>query len=66
MVYAPSWPGMERDIPTLRRAPESFADLGFREITDHYERFVLALDEPPILVGHGIGAKGILGENDAR
>ena len=22
---------------------------------DHYERFVLALDEPPILIGHGIG-----------
>jgi pimeloyl-ACP methyl ester carboxylesterase len=55
MVYAPSWPGMERDIRALRRTPDSFASLGLREITDHYERFVLALDEPPILVGHGIG-----------
>ena len=55
MVHAPSWPGMERDIRALRRAPESFASLGFRQIVDHYERFVLALDEPPILVGHGIG-----------
>ena len=25
------------------------------EIVDHYERFVLALDEPPILIGHGVG-----------
>jgi pimeloyl-ACP methyl ester carboxylesterase len=55
MVYAPSWPGMESDIRALRRTPDSFASLGLREITDHYERFVLALDEPPILVGHGIG-----------
>jgi len=54
-VHAPSWPGMERDIRALRRAPESFASLGIREITDHYERFVLALDEPPVLIGHGIG-----------
>ena len=28
---------------------------GSGEIVDHYERFVLALDEPPILIGHGIG-----------
>ena len=27
-VYAPSWPGMERDIRALRRAPESFARPG--------------------------------------
>jgi pimeloyl-ACP methyl ester carboxylesterase len=54
-VLSPSWPGMERDIRALRRAPESFANLGFREITDHYERIVLALDEPPVLIGHGIG-----------
>ena len=38
-VHAPSWPGMERDIRALRRTPESFANLGFREITDHYERY---------------------------
>ena len=46
---------MERDIRALRRAPDAYAGLGIRQIVDHYERFVLALDEPPILVGHGIG-----------
>jgi len=54
-VHAPSWPGMERDIRALRRSPDRFAALGIREIVDHYERIVLELEEPPILVGHGLG-----------
>ena len=54
-VHAPSWPGMERDIRALRRAPENCAELGIGQIVGHYERFVLGLDEPPILIGHGLG-----------
>jgi pimeloyl-ACP methyl ester carboxylesterase len=55
-VHVPAWPGMEHDIRVLRRSPESYAALGFRQIVDHYESLVLGLDEPPILIGHGIGA----------
>ena len=54
-VHVPGWPGMERDIRVLRRSPESYAALGFRQIVDHYESAVLGLEEPPILIGHGIG-----------
>jgi len=54
-VYAPSWPGMERDIRALRRAPETYAQIGIRQIIDHYERVVLELVEPPILIGHSFG-----------
>jgi len=54
-VHAPAWPGMERDIRALRRSPDRFAALGIREIVGHYERMVLELEEPPILVGHGLG-----------
>jgi len=54
-VHAPSWPRMERDIRALRRAPEIYAGLGIRQIVDHYERFLLGLDEPPVLIGHGVG-----------
>ncbi len=54
-VFAPSWPGMERDIRALRRAPGTCAELGIGQIVGHYERFVLGLDEPPILIGHGLG-----------
>jgi pimeloyl-ACP methyl ester carboxylesterase len=54
-VHAPGWPGMDRDIRALRRAPEGYAGLGIRQVVDHYERKVLALEEPPILIGHGFG-----------
>ena len=53
-VYAPSWPGMERDVRALRRAPESYADIGFKQIVDHYEKLVIEL-EAPILIGHSFG-----------
>jgi alpha-beta hydrolase superfamily lysophospholipase len=54
-VYAPSWPGMERDVRALRRDPGSYADIGFRQIVDHYEKLVIELEHAPILIGHSIG-----------
>jgi len=54
-VHAPSWPGMERDVRALRRAPESYADLCFRQIVDHYEKLVIELECAPILIGHSFG-----------
>jgi alpha-beta hydrolase superfamily lysophospholipase len=54
-VFAPSWPGMERDIRALRRSPDSYADLGFRRLVDHYERLILELDSAPIVMGHCFG-----------
>ena len=54
-VYAPSWPGMERDVRALRRAPESYADIGFKQIVDHYEKLVIDLEHAPLLIGHSFG-----------
>jgi alpha-beta hydrolase superfamily lysophospholipase len=54
-VFAPSWPGMERDIRALRRSPDSYANLGFRRLVDHYERLILELDSAPIVMGHCFG-----------
>ena len=54
-VHTPAWPCMEADIRALRRTPERYADLSIRQIVDHYERVVLGLEEPPILIGHGFG-----------
>lgn len=54
-VRVPAWPGMERDIRVLRRSPESYAALDIRRIVEHYERIVLDHDEPPIIIGHGVG-----------
>ena len=54
-VYAPSWPGMERDIRALRRSPGTYADIGFKRIVDHYEKLILELDGAPIVMGHCLG-----------
>ena len=54
-VYAPSWPGMERDVRALRHAPESYADIGFKQIVDHYEKLVIDLEHAPLLIGHSFG-----------
>ena len=60
-VYAPSWPGMERDIRALRRQPDAYANVGIKQIVDHYEKLVLELESPPILVGHCIGGLVVQG-----
>ena len=54
-VYAPSWPGMDHDIRMLRRAPETYAGIGFKQIVDHYEKLVLDLESAPIIIGHSFG-----------
>lgn len=54
-VFAPSWPGMERDIRALRRQPETYARIGVKQIVDHYEKLVIDLESPPIVIGHGFG-----------
>ena len=36
-VLAPAWPGMDRDVSSLRADTASYAHLGVTEITDHYE-----------------------------
>lgn len=54
-VFAPSWPGMERDIRALRRQPDTYAGIGIRQIVDHYEKLVLEFETPPILIGHCFG-----------
>ena len=52
---APAWPGKDRPIDAIRADPSALAGLGIREIVDHYERIIRALDEPPVLVGHSFG-----------
>jgi pimeloyl-ACP methyl ester carboxylesterase len=54
-VLTPAWPRMQGEVQEIRRDPSALAGLGLREIADHYERFIRALDEPPILMGHSMG-----------
>ena len=54
-VIAPSWPGMEGDIESLRGDPSAVAGLGVTEIVDHYAKIIRGLDRPPIIIGHSFG-----------
>lgn len=57
-TYAPSWPHKEGTAQELRDAqPEdlALARLTLNELVDHYARFVKALPEKPILIGHSLG-----------
>jgi pimeloyl-ACP methyl ester carboxylesterase len=54
VVHAPAWPGVSALDENLdhTKAP---ADIDLRVVVDHYDAFVRALPEPPILVGHSFG-----------
>ena len=44
-VVARSWPSN----------PSSIAKPGLAKVAGHYERIICELDEPPIIIGHGVG-----------
>ncbi|MGA0615366.1 alpha/beta hydrolase [Paracoccus sp. KR1-242] len=55
-VLAPDWPHDDRPPAELRRAPDpALAQLGQREIVDHYARIIADQPEVPILIGHSLG-----------
>jgi non-heme chloroperoxidase len=54
-VLAPAWPGMDREVESLRADTASYAHLGVTEIADHYERIIRGLERPPIIMGHSFG-----------
>ncbi len=54
-VLAPAWPRLHGDVEDVRRDPSALAGLGLLEIFEHYDKFVRALPEPPILIGHSFG-----------
>jgi pimeloyl-ACP methyl ester carboxylesterase len=54
-VLAPSWPGMEAKVEALNADPSPIARLTVDRIVEHYERIILDLDRPPIIIGHSFG-----------
>jgi len=54
-VIAPAWPGLEVGAEALRKDPSPLEGLGIKEIVDHYETVIRALDKPPIIMGHSFG-----------
>jgi len=63
-TVAPEWPGTPDTVAEARAHPESIADHGIDDVTEHYIGIIEQLDEPPILIGHSFGgmiAEKILG-----
>jgi pimeloyl-ACP methyl ester carboxylesterase len=54
-VLTPAWPGLDREVEELRRDPAGIAGVGLREVVDHYQNIIRALDRPPIIMGHSFG-----------
>jgi alpha-beta hydrolase superfamily lysophospholipase len=54
-VSAPEWPRKQGDVEELRAEADELKGLGIKEIVDHYEEQIRALDQPPVLIGHSFG-----------
>jgi len=52
---APGWPGDPDTVEAARANPRLIADRGIEEIVEHHKRYIGALDERPILIGHSFG-----------
>src|SRR5215475_3645911 len=63
---APGWPGDSDTVELSRANPESIANRGVDEVTDHYASIIAEFERPPILIGHSFGgmiAEKLLGMN---
>ena len=53
---APEWPLRDRSVAELRAStPSDLAQIGVRELVDHFDSIIRPLPEPPILIGHSFG-----------
>ena len=55
-VHAPPWPHEDMPLEQFRATPpRSVATLTVGKIVDHYDHYIRALPEPPIIIGHSYG-----------
>jgi pimeloyl-ACP methyl ester carboxylesterase len=54
-TLAPEWPGTPDTVAEARANPDSAADHGIDDVTNHYIDVIRGLNEPPILIGHSFG-----------
>jgi pimeloyl-ACP methyl ester carboxylesterase len=67
-TIAPGWPGDQDTVELARANPDTVADKGIDDVTDHYASIIEALPAPPIVIGHSFGgmiAEKLLGMNKA-
>ena len=54
-VLAPAWPGMDAEVEAVNADPSVLERLTVADVVDHYEKVILGLDRPPIILGHSFG-----------
>jgi non-heme chloroperoxidase len=54
-TIAPGWPDDPDSVEEARAHPESFAGKSIKQVTDHYEEVIRALDQKPAVIGHSFG-----------
>jgi pimeloyl-ACP methyl ester carboxylesterase len=54
-VSAPEWPRKQGDVEEMRETADASTGLGVREIVEHFEQLIGALEQPPVLIGHSYG-----------
>jgi len=54
-VIASPWPGINHDVPSMRRDPSGLFGIGIAEVIAHYTKIIRSLPEPPIIMGHSYG-----------
>jgi pimeloyl-ACP methyl ester carboxylesterase len=52
---APGWPGIPDTVSEARANPDSIADHGIDDVTNHYAAIIDRLPQRPILIGHSFG-----------
>jgi len=53
--FAPGWPGDPDTVEAARANPDSIANHGIDDVTDHYARFIATLPARPVIIGHSFG-----------
>jgi pimeloyl-ACP methyl ester carboxylesterase len=62
---APGWPGDPDTVELARANPDSIANHGIDDVTEHYAGIIAKLPAPPVIIGHSFGgmiAEKLLGQ----
>lgn len=55
VATAPGWPGEAATVAATRADPDSVANVGVDDVTDHYAEIIAKLPSAPIVIGHSFG-----------
>jgi pimeloyl-ACP methyl ester carboxylesterase len=55
-VIAPGWPGTgDKTVTALKADSSSMEGVSIKDVVDSYEKIILTLESPPIIMGHSFG-----------